>query len=216
MLIKICGLRTIEPTLAAAQAGADLLGLVFAPSRRQVSVAEAAPLVAAIRALPAPRPRLVGLFVNASPTTINAIVAELALDLVQLSGDEPLHEGATLNRPIIRSLRMDGSPREAAWLAQSQLGDHPLLFLADAHVPGSYGGTGVQADWNQAAHLATQVPLLLAGGLHAQNVASAIATVQPSGVDVSSGVESAGQKDCAKIRAFIAAAREAASAVSLT
>lgn len=211
MLIKICGLRTPEHALAAAQAGADLLGLVFAPSRRQVHVAEAVPLVAAIRALPAPRPRLVGLFVNTNPATINTIAEELALDMVQLSGDEPLHEGAALNRPVLRSLRMDGSPREAAWLAQRQLGGHPLLYLADAHVQGSYGGTGVQADWKQAAALAAQVPLLLAGGLHAQNVASAIATVQPMGVDVSSGVESAGQKDCTKIRAFIAAAREAAT-----
>ncbi|RRR67577.1 MAG: phosphoribosylanthranilate isomerase [Candidatus Viridilinea halotolerans] len=209
MLIKICGLRTIEHALVAAEAGADLLGLVFAPSRRQVSVAEAIPLVAAIRALPAPRPRLVGLFVNTPPATINAIAAQLNLDLVQLSGDEPVDAGADLTLPIIRSIRMDGSPREAAWLAQRRFAHHAILYLVDAHVAGSYGGTGVQADWQQAAQLARQVPLLLAGGLHAGNVAEAITLVRPLGVDVSSGVEANGHKDSDKMKGFVGAARGA-------
>jgi phosphoribosylanthranilate isomerase len=207
MLVKICGLRTVEHALVAAAAGADLLGLVFATSRRQVSIAEAGVIVAAVRALAPPHPRMVGLFVNERPATVSAITAQLGLDLVQLSGDEPTSDAAAIAGPIIRSLRMDGSAREAAWLAMPPTTPHELIFLADAHVPGSYGGTGVQADWARAATLATSVPLLLAGGLNTENVGAAIAKVRPLGVDVSSGVEREGQKDPARIAAFIAAAR---------
>lgn len=207
MLVKICGLRTVEHALVAAAAGADLLGLVFAASRRQVSLAEAGAIVASVRALAPPRPRMVGLFVNERPATISAIAAQLGLDLVQLSGDEPASDAEAIAWPIIKSLRMDGSAREAAWLARPPTAPHEQIFLADAHVPGSYGGTGVQADWARAAALAMHVPLLLAGGLSAENVGAAIAKVRPLGVDVSSGVEREGQKDPARIAAFIAAAR---------
>jgi phosphoribosylanthranilate isomerase len=207
LLVKICGLRTVEHALAAAAAGADMLGLVFAPSRRQVSLAEAGVIVAAVRSLPPPYPRMVGLFVNEHPATISAIATQLSLDLVQLSGDEPASDAEALAWPLIRSVRMDGSANEAAWLAQPRTGPHELIFLVDAHVPGSYGGTGVRADWERAAALATRVPLLLAGGLSAANVGMAIAKVRPLGVDVSSGVEHEGQKDPARIDAFIAAAR---------
>jgi phosphoribosylanthranilate isomerase len=82
-----------------------------------------------------------------------------------------------------------------------------MLALVDAHIAGAYGGTGTQADWSRAARIARQVPTVLAGGLTPENVAAAIAQVQPLGVDVSSGVERDGQKDPALITAFIAAAR---------
>jgi phosphoribosylanthranilate isomerase len=207
MLIKICGLRSVEHALVAATAGASLLGLVFAPSPRQVSLEEARVIVAAVRTLPQPHPILVGLFVNTTPATVNAVAAQLGLDRIQLSGNEPASDTDLITLPIIKTVRMDGSPHEQAWLARPEVATGRLLFLADAHVPGRYGGTGARADWGRAAELAMRVPLLLAGGLNAENVAAAIAEVRPLGVDVSSGVEhAAGQKDSARIEAFITAA----------
>ncbi|HMQ29930.1 MAG TPA: phosphoribosylanthranilate isomerase [Chloroflexaceae bacterium] len=233
MLVKICGLRTAEHALAAAAAGADLLGFVFAPSRRRIDPAAAAAIAAELRAATSARPRLVGLFVNADPAEVNAIAAEVGLDLVQLSGDEPAWHAERIALPVIKAIRMDGSANEAAWLArldqQPTTGDQgppgwagpdaggpALVFgpsslglLVDAHVPGSYGGTGVTADWARAAALARRAPLLLAGGLTPANVAAAIAAVGPLGVDVSSGVETDGVKDPLKIEAFLGAARAA-------
>lgn len=219
-LIKICGLATVEHALAAAVAGADFIGLVFAPSRRQIRAAHAAEIVRGLRQHPAgARVRVVGLFVNEQPAHINQLVAQCGLDYVQLSGDELPQAMAGIQRPVFKSLRLNDSPAEAAWLhiaaqaagsgvAAPQMAPWP--FLVDAHQPGSYGGTGTLADWGRAAQLARQRPLLLAGGLNPANVAAAIAQVQPHGVDVSSGVEIEGKKDTARIEAFIQAARSAA------
>lgn len=206
MVVKICGLRTAEHALAAAAAGVDMIGLVFAPSKRRVEPAEAAALVAALRAHEhGRRVQVVGLFVNEPANTINAVSAHVGLDLVQLSGDEPPLLAAALALPVIKSVRLDGSAREDAWL--QQLPDRPVLL--DAHVPGAYGGTGQRADWARAALLARQRPVLLAGGLTPDNVADAVAQVRPWGVDVSSGVELAGHKDAGRIRAFVTNARAA-------
>lgn len=209
MLVKICGLRTVDHALAASAAGADLLGLVFAPSRRRVSPEEAAAISTAVRAAPGPRPRIVGLFVNEAPATIVAVAASVGLDLVQLSGDEPVTHADLIPLPLIKAVRLDGSPAEEAWVAYvtGHRGDQGPLLLVDAHVPGRYGGTGVTADWARAAALAARAPILLAGGLTPDNVGAAIAAVHPLGVDVSSGVETAGVKDAARIKAFIAAVR---------
>ena len=201
--MKICGLRATAHVETAAKAGADFIGLVFAPSRRRVTIAEAAPLVRAAQG----GPQVVGLFVNATAEEINRVADRLDLDMVQLSGDEPATIATAIERPLIKALRGDGSSNEAAWLAFAEHHSVPVLF--DAHVPGSYGGTGVQADWQRAAELARCLPLILAGGLNPVNVAEAIARVRPFGVDVSSGVEIDGTKDSATIEAFIAAARTA-------
>ena len=178
-----------------------MIGLVFAPSRRQVDVIAAAAISAAVRSLSLPHPQIVGLFVNTSVAEINAVADAVGLDLVQLSGDESLADGVGMSRQIIKSIRMDGSQREADWIGAG------VRLLVDAHVPGAYGGTGTRADWQHAAELARHVPLILAGGLDPTNVAEAIAQVRPQGVDVSSGVEAGGVKNATKIRAFIAAAR---------
>lgn len=211
MLVKICGLRTAEHALAAAAAGADLLGFVFAPSRRQITPEHAATLATAVRAAQGPPPLLVGLFVNAEPTTVNAVAAQVGLDYVQLSGDEPVGHADQIELPIIKAIRMDGSASERAWVqrATARAPGRAVILLVDAHVPGSYGGTGVVADWARVAELAALVPVLLAGGLTPANVAAAIARVGPYGVDVSSGVETGGVKDPLKIEAFIGAARAA-------
>lgn len=215
MIVKICGLRTVEHARIAAAAGADLIGLVFAPSRRQISPGEGAAIVEALHRHPGPRPLAVGLFVNATAAAINAVSAQVGLDLIQLSGDETLEDAAAIRLPVIKACRMDGSAHEGAWRAQAErvaadesLHAGPRLMI-DAHVPGAYGGTGIQADWAQAAAWAAYLPIILAGGLNSQNVAAAIAQVRPWGVDVSSGVERDGTKDPQQIEAFIAAARAA-------
>ncbi len=217
-LIKICGLRTVEGALAAATAGADLIGLVFTPSRRRVTIAEAQQIAVAARALPPPRPVIVGLFVNEPVDQVAAIAATVGLEAIQLSGDEPPDYPAPSALPLIKAIRMTGDAVEQAWLSRIATTPRPtgarlpaLSALVDAHVAGAYGGTGTQADWTRAAAIARQCPTILAGGLNPTNVAAAIAQVNPLGVDVSSGVERDGQKDPALIAAFVAAARGAAA-----
>jgi phosphoribosylanthranilate isomerase len=213
--VKICGLRRPVHARAAAAAGADMLGLVFAPSRRRVSLGEARAIVDALQEADV-RPYLVGLFVNESPAVINATVQDLGLDLVQLAGNESIDLAAAIQTPILKSVRLDGSEPEAAWfelardaapISEGWPDWRRVMLLVDAHVPGSYGGTGARADWDAAAELAQQLPIILAGGLHPENVGSAVQQVRPWGVDVSSGVETDGVKDVARIQAFVTAAR---------
>lgn len=220
-LVKICGVRTPEQALVAADAGADLIGLVFfPPSPRHVTVEAAAEIVRALRAA-GPDLLAVGLFVNENPARINAVAAEVGLDLVQLSGDEQPADLARIDAPLLRTLRV--SSRESIVRVRERItGDtivaqrpgrlvgplgQALTPLIDAHVPGLYGGAGVRADWAMAATLSRLWPVFLAGGLAAENVADAIGAVRPFGVDVSSGVETDGVKDPEKIRAFVRAAR---------
>lgn len=204
--VKICGLRSAEHALVAADAGADLLGFIFAPSRRQIAPADVAGIALAVRARPAGGPQLVGVFVNETPERIRALAHECGLDAVQLSGDEPFgYADALRDLSLLKAIRFDGGDEERRWAAAEL--PHVRL-LVDAHVPGAYGGAGVVADWTHAAELARRRPILLAGGLDPANVPAAIEQVRPWGVDVSSGVETDGVKDSAKIRAFVAAARQ--------
>ena len=202
-LVKICGLRTAEHARAAAEAGADFVGLIFAPARRQVSVTDAAAIARAARS--AGPARVVGVFVDEAPERILEIAAECELDAVQLSGDEPAASASELaGRILLKAVRLGQAAAEAEWLAADLPGVH---LLVDAHVPGAYGGAGVLADWERAAQLARRRPIVLAGGLTPENVGAAIRQVRPWCVDVSSGVETGGAKDIAKIRAFVRAAR---------
>lgn len=205
--VKICGLRTIEHALAAADAGADMLGLVFAASRRQVSPEQAALIAEAVRTTPnARRVSIIGLFVNEAPERMLATVRQCGLDAIQLSGDEASEVADHLpGIALFKAIRLDGAPSEAGWLDANLPPD--VRLLVDAHVPGAYGGAGVLADWSRAAALACRRSIVLAGGLTPENVDAAIRQVHPWGVDVSSGVETNGVKDAAKIRAFVAAAR---------
>lgn len=206
--VKICGIRLRDHALAAVDAGADMLGFVFAPSRRQVRPEEIAPVAAAARAAAATRGRTVscvGVFVNEDALQMRAIARQCGLDSIQLSGEEPVELAAALAPlTIIKAVRLDDSPAERAWIAYES---PTVRLLVDAHAPGSYGGAGIIADWERAAVLACHRPILLAGGLTPDNVATAIAQVRPWGVDVSSGVETAGVKDPSRIHAFIEAVR---------
>jgi phosphoribosylanthranilate isomerase len=206
-LVKICGLRTIEHALAAADAGADMLGLVFAESRRQVSPRQAALIAEAVRATShAGHVSLVGLFVNEAPERMLEIARLCGLHMIQLSGDEASEVAGQLpGSAVLKAIRLNGAPSEAGWLHANHAPN--VRVLVDAHVPGSYGGAGVLADWSRAAELARRRSLILAGGLTSANVDAAIRQVRPWGVDVSSGVETNGVKDVAKIKAFVAATR---------
>lgn len=210
--VKICGIRQPEHAVAAVQAGADFLGLIFAPSRRQISVEQARAIVETARAVAAQQQTpigIVGVFVNEQAQSINAVVDALELDWVQLSGHEPITIAYEIRVPVVKAVRFDQHESERTWLDQLNADvteRYPLLV--DAHVSGSYGGAGVTADWTTAAQLAQRWPVWLAGGLTPENVADAIQAVRPSVVDVSSGVETNAVKDVAKINAFIRAAKQ--------
>ena len=207
-IVKICGLRTVAHALAAVEAGADMLGLIFAPARRQVEPAQAAAIAAEVRAFclqrrSSERIQLVGVFVNEQPDRMLALAHECDLDILQLSGDEDvlMAHDLLLHYPIIKAVRFRGTREEQDWIAATS---HPRLrLLVEAHTVGTYGGTGILADWKQATALARHHKIMLAGGLNPLNIAEAIRSVQPWGVDVSSGVETDGVKDIVKIRAFV-------------
>ena len=197
MKVKICGVTTIADALMCAEAGADFVGLNFYPkSPRYLARGAAREIANALHNLPRPLV-LVGVFVNEPATTMTAILDECGLDLAQLSGDEPDDILQAMNARGFKAIR-----NHQLLITNNQL----LLF--DAHAAGEFGGTGKTADWDAAAQLASQCRLLLAGGLTPENVTQAIQRVQPWGVDVASGVESApGVKDRTKVVAFIKAAK---------
>ncbi|MDO8567301.1 MAG: phosphoribosylanthranilate isomerase [Dehalococcoidales bacterium] len=196
--IKICGLREPAHALAAAEAGADFIGLVFAPSPRQITVEQAGKVALAIKNGGYPV-QLVGVFVNAPVDEVNRITEVYHLDMVQLSGDESIEYCALVNGPVIKAVRI-GSEKTVKLSKK-------YTYLLDTQVKGKFGGTGVTFDWSLAKPIARQVPVIIAGGLTPENVPEAIRQVAPWGVDVSSGVETDGAKDIAKIKAFIQAVR---------
>lgn len=198
--VKICGLRDLANARAAAEAGADFVGFVFAPTRRYV----APELVAGItRELPGTVQK-VGLFVNEPAETIRAITRACQLDYAQLCGDETTEFCRTLGVPAIKALRVRG-PDLAAEV--ERYADAVAWCNLDGFQPNSYGGSGTTFDWNLARPIAQSFQVMVAGGLTPENVAAAIEQANPWGVDVSSGVEVDGQKDPAKIAAFVEAAR---------
>ena len=198
---KICGITRIEDALAAVEAGADAIGLVFyAKSPRAVNVQQARAIIAALP----PFVTTVGLFVNASRCELGEILDAVPLDLLQFHGDESPEDCEGYHRPYIKALRVkagDDIARSCQAYAKAS------GILLDTYVEGVPGGTGEAFDWSLVPQGLSK-PIILAGGLCAQNVAQAIAQVRPYAVDVSGGVEqSKGIKDQAKIRAFMQAVR---------
>lgn len=212
MKIKICGITNVEDGLAAAQAGADYLGFIFYPkSSRYVTAEQAQGVMAAVRRqFRQHTPQGVGVFVNATPQVVRQTLYTAGLAYAQLHGDEDREDVTAQRGRAYKALRPAALAEGEAGIERfAALGpaDGPGL-LVDAYHPAAYGGAGQPGDWALAAALARRSPrLLLAGGLTPQNVAAAIAAVQPWGVDVSSGVESApGKKDHVKLREFVRAA----------
>ncbi|CAN5817202.1 phosphoribosylanthranilate isomerase [soil metagenome] len=207
--IKICGLGDPYAAQVAVESGATALGFMLAESRRK---ARPDAISAILEELPVSRPPAVGVFVNEPAENIAAVVSAIGLDMVQLSGDEAPEILENSSVPGWKALRFTmGTTFDAACqLIEPWLTHHnPVAaVLIDAAVVGRYGGSGQRADWDLAARLAERYPVILAGGLDADNVADAIRTVRPIGVDVSSGVEVDGIKDHASIRNFIAASQQ--------
>lgn len=201
--VKICGITRPEDALAAAEAGADAIGLVFYDkSPRAVDIGQAWEI---LDVLP-PFVTTVGLFVNADAQTIEDILVEVPLDLLQFHGDEAPDFCEQFGTPYIKAVRMrEGTDLKG--IAQRYTGAQGLLL--DTFRPGVPGGTGEAFDWSLAQQPCDK-PIILAGGLRPDNVAQAIAQVRPWAVDVSGGVEKEkGIKDSGKISAFIQAVKQA-------
>ena len=200
--VKICGITRVEDALAAADSGADAVGLVFYErSPRHVGIAQAAQLAVVLP----PFVSVVGLFVNAEASLVREALARVPLDLLQFHGDETPHYCAQFGKPYLKAIRV----RAGVDLLQCAADFRSARgLLLDAHVEGKPGGTGTAFDWTLIPGK-LPLPVILSGGLDPANVAAAIRQVRPYAVDVSSGVETGGVeagkgiKDAAKIAAFI-------------
>jgi phosphoribosylanthranilate isomerase len=219
--IKICANTSLEDAILSADAGADAVGFVFAPSPRRVTAAEVA-LIAP--RLPATIEKL-GVFVNATLEEIVSTVQACGLTGVQLHFDAAPELPARLHErlgPELRILRVmhfgaETVAQHADLIAEHARNPHVDAVLVDSHTAAAVGGTGVTFDWNAARGTLFQnteahVRCIAAGGLNPSNVAGAIAALRPWGVDTASGVEAApGRKDPAKVREFVRRARNADS-----
>ncbi len=205
-LVKVCGITRPEDGLLAAEAGADAVGFVFHPtSPRRVDPRRAAAIA---RVLP-PFVVRVGVFVDASREEMRRVADEVGLDLLQLHGDEPVEALEGLPRRALKAVRVGPGFTSAEAVRYT---GHAAGILVDTRLEGETampGGTGVPFDWSLIRGLRDEVGfLMLAGGLSPDNVAAAIGEVRPHAVDVSSAVERLpGQKDPARLRAFLEAVR---------
>ncbi|HVW04192.1 MAG TPA: phosphoribosylanthranilate isomerase [Vicinamibacterales bacterium] len=194
MRVKICGLTQAEDAALAVELGADAVGFIFWPKSPRVTT------IANVRAIGRSLPGFVtrvGVFVNAPPDEVAATAAEAGLDAVQLHGDEDVAQYAGISARLIKGLPLDDDA------AVQRVIDLPaeVTPLVDAADRDRRGGTGRLADWSRAARVAAQRPIVLAGGLSADNVTDAIRQVRPWAIDVSSGVEDApGVKNAARMR----------------
>jgi len=200
--IKICGITRIEDAETALALGADALGFVFVEkSPRYVSPAVAATIISQLP----PFVTLVGLFMDHSAEAVRQVMRTVPLNLLQFHGDETADYCLDFALPYIKAIPMGAGVDPLAYAGQ-----HPQAraFLLDSHGGGKIGGSGETFDWSFIPKKFPR-PLILAGGLDANNVESAITTINPYAVDISSGVEAAkGIKDAQKMAAFITAVRE--------
>lgn len=200
--VKICGITSVEDALHAARSGADAIGLLFyGPSPRAVTPEQAGAIVASLP----PFVTTVGLFVDAEPDFVNGVLERVPLDLLQFHGDESPDYCDSFGRPYMKAIRMREGvdlQHEAAVYAAAR------ALLVDAYQPGVPGGTGETFDWGRIP-ASLEKPLVLAGGLNADNVEAAVRQVRPWAVDVSGGVErSKGVKDPERVAQFINNAKQ--------
>ena len=218
---KICGLRDIDSALVSADAGASLLGFAFVHGvRRQLTLEQGQAIIPrVVEELGQNRPGLVGLFADQDIDEVNHIIEACGLDYAQLCGSETPDYWERVRAKVIRQTKVKtlGSRQETVDAALTQIrevvsrGNIPQL---DSYKEGAFGGTGHAFDWDIAARLSENYDVVLAGGLTPDNVATAIRQVDPWMVDVSSGVETNGVKDHAKIHAFAEAVRSASDGES--
>lgn len=195
--VKICGITRPQDAVLAASLGVDAIGLVFyAKSPRAVVIEQAQ---AIIQKLP-PFVTTVGLFVNADPSFIQNILANLSLDVLQFHGEETPDYCASFAKPYIKAIRILPDTNIKQYIQTYTVAQALLL---DSYVKGTKGGTGITFDWQQVPSDLSK-PIIVAGGLTPENVNQAITKLQPYAVDVSGGVESAkGIKDMNKMTAFM-------------
>jgi phosphoribosylanthranilate isomerase len=208
VVVKICGITSLEDAEAAVEAGASAIGLVFWPkSPRYIDPQKARAIVSRLPALVVP----VGVFVNQPAAYVRGVAAQVGLGAVQLHGDEDLLYVAGLDYPVIKAVAIEPGVDDAdADSERIDVWPRRTTLLLDAHDAVRRGGTGRTIDWSTAARIARRRRTLLAGGLTPDNVAEAVAQVRPFGIDVSSGVErSPGVKDHARIRALFEALNDA-------
>lgn len=234
--VKICGCTSVADALTAAKAGADFVGVVFARSRRRVSPETARRIsdalggpagvrwedlreaggvdaiarlrgsaVALDRLLQVKRPLLVAVFQDQPVEEVNAISALAQADLVQLSGNEPWESCSLAALPVIKAFGPTVIDSQDPFAAMNKADGVALCSLDSSH------GRGKRVDWSLAAAISRRLPIMLAGGLTPLNVGDAVGIVRPWCVDVSSGVETNGVKDAAKVREFVMAAKGAAA-----
>ncbi|MEH7884853.1 phosphoribosylanthranilate isomerase [Bacillus sp. JJ1609] len=200
MKVKICGIKSLEPAKYAVEHGADAIGFVFAKSKRKITPLEAKEI---IKELPAAVWK-VGVFVNEEAETIVQIAKTAGLTHIQLHGEEKMEAYENIDFPIIRSISV--SSGEELTSIKTLKAEFVLL---DSPPEKFHGGNGMSFEWDLAEGIgASRQNLILAGGLDAENVQVAINKIQPFMVDVSSGVETDGQKDLSKIRNFIYKAKQ--------
>ena len=200
--VKICGITIPEDGVAAVDAGADAIGLVFyRGSKRAVGVEQGLAISQAV----GPFVTTVGLFVNEQPRVVEAVYRQVGLHLVQLHGDESDEYIESLGLPVIRVIRV----RDQQDLSVSDERFRKSTVLLDSYSPDERGGSGKVFAWDKAKKLADAgISFYLAGGLTPENVRDAMMISGASGVDVSSGVESNGLKDLSKIKHFIDQAKK--------
>jgi phosphoribosylanthranilate isomerase len=201
--IKICGITNAADAAAAVSAGADAVGVIFARSPRQVSVAQAAEALADVP----PGVGRIGVFVDALPADVFAAISACGLTAVQFSGSESPEDCDAAGVPVIKALRV-GTDFGSAQMEPYR--DHAAALLLDTFVADKAGGTSQTFDWHSAGDIPGWAPTFVAGGLTPENVAACVAVLRPFAVDVSSGVESApGVKNHQRIAEFCAAVRRA-------
>ena len=185
--VKICGLSTPEAVATAVETGADYIGFVFAKSKRQVSLEQAHELAKGVTG----QTKIVGVFVSPSLEELEEVIGQVPLDIVQIHGTFDEAQISQISVPVIRAIQISDS--------ESQVKSQADYLLFDAPIAGS----GQTFDWAQLDTIELTQPFFIAGGLNEDNVVKAIQHFTPYAVDVSSGVETDGQKDHEKIRRFI-------------
>ena len=198
--VKICGITNLKDARAAARAGADILGFVFANSPRRISPQKAKEIISKLPK----KLKKAGVFVNETPCTVNGVLEYCGIDIAQLHGDESPAYCRKINAKVIKAFR----PRSAADIRK--IGRYCVdAVLIDAHVKGKLGGTGKRADWKLASLAGKYgMPVILSGGLTPDNLEEAIGSVGPHGVDICSGTEvRPGKKDVRMIRKAVAIAK---------